>query len=142
MGNKETHTEKAKKKMMYTNAFVLSLLGLTTAGRKLSAAKMGDYLEYVGAYEKNYKDNSEFMDHFGLYLDNDDYINECNYNAEHTDEHDPVYCGHNQFSDWTEDEYLGMLGFVGNESEEEDYSDSDDANSEDEGVFLSSSGGL
>ena len=131
--------------MIYSNAIVLGLLGLTAAARKLSAddnKKMGDYLGYVGAYEKDYKDNSEFIDHFGMYLDNDDYINECNYNAEHTDEHDPVICGHNQFSDWTEDEYLGMLGYVGNESEEEDYSDSDDANSEDEGVFLSSSGGL
>ena len=101
---------------------------------------MADYVVYVGTYEKNYKDNSEFMDHFGLYLDNDDYINECNYNAEHTDEHDPVFCGHNQFSDWTEDEYLGMLGFVaGDEDEQDDGSDYDSEEDEDEDE---SSGGL
>ena len=110
--------------MIYSNAIVLCLLGLTAAGRKLSAdenKKMGDYLGYVGAYEKDYKSNAELIKRLGQFMDNDDYINECNYKAEHTDEHDPVFCAHNQFSDWTKDEYLGMLGFVGNE-DEEDYS--------------------
>lgn len=59
-------------------------------------------------------------------MDNDDYINECNYKAEHTDEQDPVFCHHNQFSDWTEEEYIGMLGFVGNEEDEFDFDSSDD----------------
>jgi len=59
-------------------------------------------------------------------MDNDDYINECNYNAGHTDEHDPVFCGHNQFSDWTEEEYRDMLGFVGNVDEAEESDSQDD----------------
>ena len=122
--------------MIYSNAIVLSLLGLSAAARKLSSEdkkKMGEYLGYVGTYEKDYKDNSEFTEHLGMYLDNDDYIRECNYNAEHTDEPDPVICGHNQFSDWTEQEYLDMLGFgIVGEEESED--------SEDEGVQLTSSG--
>jgi hypothetical protein len=114
--------------MIYSNAFVLGLLGSMAAARKLSAndqKKMGDYLGYVGSYGKDYQENSDFIDHFGHYLDNDDYINECNYNAGHTDEHDPVICGHNQFSDWKDSDYEDMLGFVG-DSEGEDYSDSED----------------
>ena len=94
--------------MINSNAFVLSLLSLAAASRKLSAddnKKMNDYLGYVSAYGKNYQDNSEFIDHLGQYMDNDDYINECNYNAEHSNEKDPVFCAHNQFSDWTEEEY-------------------------------------
>ena len=89
--------------MIYSNAFVLALLGMMAAGRKLSAdeqKKMGDYLGYIGSFGKDYQENSDFIGHFENYLDSDDYINECNYKAEHTDEHDPVICGHNQFSDW------------------------------------------
>ena len=84
--------------MIHTNAIVLSILGLTTAGRKLSgngAGKVNDYLGYVGSFEKSYNDNSEFTKRLGQYMDNDDKINECNYRAEHTDEDDPVFCGHN-----------------------------------------------
>jgi len=113
---------------MYTNAFVLSLLGLTAASRNLNAEtnkKMSDYLGYVGAYEKDYKDNEEFLGRLKQFMDNDDYINECNYKAEHTDEHDPVFCAHNQFSDWTKDEYLGMLGYVGDQDDESDYEEDD-----------------
>ena len=83
---------------MYTNAFVLSLLGLTAAPRMLSSdtnKKMSEYLGYVGAYEKDYKDNDEFLGRLKQFMENDDYIQECNYNAEHTNEHDPVFCGHN-----------------------------------------------
>merc|ERR1712165_120716 len=137
MGTKKINEIRKQTKMIYSNAFVLSLIGLTAAARKLSAddnKKMGDYLGYVGTFEKDYKDNSEFIDHFGHYLDNDDYINECNYNAEHSNEHDPVFCGHNQFSDWTEGEYLGMLGFIGDDNE---YSSDYESEDEDE-----SSGGL
>ena len=50
--------------MIYSNAIVLGLLGLTAASRKLSAddnKKMGDYLGYVGTYGKDYKDNSELI---------------------------------------------------------------------------------
>jgi len=46
-------------------------------------------------------------------MDNDDYIEECNYNADHTDEYDPVHCAHNFTSDMTKDEYNEMLGFDG-----------------------------
>ena len=45
-------------------------------------------------------------------MDNDNIINKCNYDADHSDEIDPVHCAHNQFSDWTHQEYLNMLGFV------------------------------
>ena len=119
---------------MYTNAFVLSLLGLTVTGRQLSGngnqKKMSDYLGYVGTHAKSYSENSEFIKRLGQFMDNDDYINECNYKADHTDEDDPVHCAHNQFSDWTEDEYLDMLGFVGGEiGEDEDESESDDEGS-------------
>merc|ERR1712226_1814606 len=66
MGNRKRNKKTNKIiKMIYSNAIVLSLLGLTAAARKLSAddnKKMGDYLGYVGAYEKDYKDNSEFID--------------------------------------------------------------------------------
>jgi len=93
--------------MIYTNAFVLSLLGLTAAASgNGSTKKMSDYLGYVGTFGKNYNENGEFTKRLGQYMKNDDYIEECNYNAENSNEHDPVFCGHNQFSDWTEQEYL------------------------------------
>ena len=84
--------------MIYTNAIVLSILGLTASARKLSAAeqgKMNDYLGFVGQFGKNYNDTDEFNNRLGSYMDNDDKIQECNYGAEHTDEVDPVVCGHN-----------------------------------------------
>ena len=105
--------------MMYTNAFVLSLLTFTVAGKLLGGdgdqRRMNEYLGYVGKFAKSYNDNSEFNKRLGQFMVNDDYIQECNYKADHTEEKDPVHCAHNQFSDWTESEYLGMLGFVGGE---------------------------
>jgi hypothetical protein len=78
------------------------MLGLAAASSDHSRQqKMNDYLGYVGKFEKNYSENSEFLGRLAQYMDNDDFIEECNYNAEHTDENDPVYCGHNEFSDWT-----------------------------------------
>ena len=67
---------------------------------------------------------------------NDDYINQCNYDAEHSNEKDPVFCAHNQFSDWTEEEYLSILGFNG--FEEDESSDSESENQDEQ----ESSGGL
>ena len=81
---------------------------------------MSDYFGYVGTFGKSYDNNREFIKRLGQFMDNDDYINECNYKADHTEEHDPVHCAHNQFSDWTEDEYLEMLGFVGGEVQGDD----------------------
>jgi len=106
--------------MIYTNAIVLSLLGLTASASGDNNKKMSDYLGYVNSYTKNYVENGEFLKRLGEYLKNDDYIEECNYKATHTDEEDPVFCGHNSFSDWTEGEYLKMLGFIGSEVEDDD----------------------
>ena len=72
--------------MKYSNGFVLSLLSLTVAASGDVNKKMGQYLGYVGSYDKDYKDNSEFLGRLKQFMDNDDYINECNYNAEHTNE--------------------------------------------------------
>merc|ERR1712038_557998 len=121
MGKTKTRNNELEQiKMNYSNAFILSLLSLTAAASGDNNRKMGEYLGYVGQYEKDYKDSGEFLGRLKQFMDNDDYINECNYNAGHTDEHDPVFCGHNQFSDWTEEEYRDMLGFVGNVDEVED----------------------
>jgi len=85
---------------------------------------MGDYLGYVATFEKGYNSNTEFADRLGQYMSNDDYIKQCNYDADHnTDEYDPVHCAHNQFSDWTEAEYMSILGFVGDEFEAEEAAD-------------------
>jgi len=99
--------------MIYSNAIVLSILGYTASARLLSAQetkKMGDYLGYVGAFQKSYNTNDEFAQRLGQYMLHDDEINKCNYEADHTDEKDPVHCAHNQFSDWTHQEFLDMLG--------------------------------
>ena len=100
--------------MIYTNAFVLSILGYTASAKLLGGSngqKMGQFLGYVATEEKNYNSNGEFAKRLGQYMENDDFINQCNWDADHnTDEHDPVHCAHNQFSDWTREEYLGMLG--------------------------------
>ena len=99
--------------MINSNAIVLSILGYTASARLLNAEqtkKMGDYLGYVGSFQKSYNTNDEFGRRLGQYMDSDNIINKCNYDADHTDEIDPVHCAHNQFSDWTRQEYLDMLG--------------------------------
>ena len=101
--------------MIYSNAIVLSILGYTASARLLNAQdtkKMGEYLGFVGAFQKSYNTNDEFAQRLGQYMLHDDEINKCNYEADHTDEKDPVHCAHNQFSDWSTQEYLDMLGFV------------------------------
>merc|ERR1739844_855225 len=115
MGNKNKNNYNNKNNMIYSNAIVLSILGYTASARLLNAQdtkKMGDYLGYVGAFQKSYNTNEEFAHRLGQYMLHDDEINKCNYEADHTDEKDPVHCAHNQFSDWTHQEYLDMLGFV------------------------------
>jgi len=62
---------------------------------KDSQKKMSDYFGYVGTFGKSYDNNREFIKRLGQFMDNDDYINECNYKADHTEEHDPVHCAHN-----------------------------------------------
>jgi hypothetical protein len=115
--------------MIYTNAFILSMLGLTVAasGGK-NQKKMNDYLGFVGKFEKSYGSNGEFTKRLGQYLENDNFIEECNWNADHTDEHDPVHCGHNEMSDWTQEEYEAILGF---DAAGEDESEDEDASFED-----------
>jgi len=72
--------------MIYSSAFVLSMLGLTVAASGDNNKKMANYLGYVGNFGKSYTDSGEFLGRLKQYMDNDDYIQECNYNAEHTDE--------------------------------------------------------
>jgi hypothetical protein len=82
--------------MIYTSAFILSMLGLTAAASGgNNNKKMSDYLGYVGQFTKSYNDNGEFIKRLGLYMENDNFIEECNWNADHTDENDPVHCAHN-----------------------------------------------
>ena len=96
--------------MKYSNAFVLSILGYTAAGAPLlggnseKTKKMGEYLNFLGRLGTqvgSYNDNPEFQKRLGLYEKSDEYINMCNWKADHTDEKDPVHCAHNQFSDWS-----------------------------------------
>ena len=42
--------------MIYSNAIVLSLLGLTAAAGSDNNKKMSDFLGYVGTYTKSYND--------------------------------------------------------------------------------------
>ena len=59
--------------MIYSNAFVLSLISLAASGRKLN---QDENLGYVGTSDKDYKDISELLiDHFGDHLDHDEFIN-------------------------------------------------------------------
>ena len=55
--------------MMYTNAFVLSLLTFTVTGKLLGGdgdqRRMNEYLGYVGKFAKSYNDNSEFNKRLG-----------------------------------------------------------------------------
>ena len=49
--------------MIYSNAIVLSILGYTASARLLNARdtkKMGDYLGFVGTFQKSYNTNDEF----------------------------------------------------------------------------------
>jgi hypothetical protein len=84
----------------------------------------------LGKFGKNYSDTGEFKKRLGMYVANDKFIEKNNYNADNTDEHDPVHCAHNEFSDWTQDEYDAILGFKGwnnntDEGVEEDTSTDD-----------------
>jgi hypothetical protein len=107
------------------------MLGLAAAGRNLRAQqKLNSYLGYVGKFGKSYASTDDFEERLGQYMKNSDFIDECNYKAEHTEENDPVFCGHNEMSDWTDKEYEDILGFKGGDGETED--EDDDGSSDDE----------
>jgi hypothetical protein len=99
---------------------------------------MNDYLGFVGKFEKSYNTSDEFTKRLGQYMENDNFIEECNWNADHTDEVDPVHCAHNEMSDWTQEEYDAILGFVdgGDDDSEEGDDEDDDDDSDMLGIAL------
>jgi hypothetical protein len=104
---------------MLNNTLLLNTLGLVAAARQLSGdilnqQMLNAYIGYAATFNKNYESTGDFTERLGQYMNNDEYIEECNWKADHSSEDDPVHCAHNIFSDWTVDEYEAMLGFVDN----------------------------
>ena len=75
------------------------------AAAKLQAKKTADYLQFASTYDKHYTTKSEFNDHQSNYESSDDYIRRCNEKADASGDKDAVHCGHNRFSDWSDEEF-------------------------------------
>lgn len=66
------------------------------------------YMNYLAEFGKNMNSVEEFNMRQGLFSLTAEFIDEVNANPEHT-----WTAGHNQFSDWTHEEYKNLLGYQG-----------------------------
>ena len=66
---------------------------------------MNDLLQFASKYNKNYTTQTALNDHKANYDASDDYIRRCNEKADASGDAEAVHCGHNRFSDWTDEEF-------------------------------------
>ena len=65
-----------------------------------------EFINYTARFNKVYEDVEEFVTRFERFIYWDRLINDHN-NANGANFH----LGHNQFSDWTDEEYIAILGY-------------------------------
>lgn len=72
-----------------------------------SAADDSDFINYLSAHGKSYKTQNEYKMRLGHYKKKDDFVKKHNAlkNVTYT-------VAHNKFSDWTDEEYKKLLGFI------------------------------
>jgi hypothetical protein len=87
-------------------AFATSLLAAVSMAEPL----LGDefkFMNFIAKWGKAYNTMEEYNSRFANWKRIDDFINENN----HPDSGETHTAGHNKFSDWTKEEYRGMLGY-------------------------------
>lgn len=71
-------------------------------------------MKYIAEWNKNMNGLEDFQTRMGNFEWTDAFIQEHNsYESSWT-------AGHNQFSDWSREEYRGMLGYIADDEEHED----------------------
>ena len=81
-----------------------ALAALPAIAAAIDAASFS-YLNYLATFNKSYENQEEFAMRVNRYVEVDAFIQEHNQtNASYS-------VGHNQFSDWTTEEYESMLNF-------------------------------
>jgi hypothetical protein len=70
-----------------------------------------DFMSYITQFGKSYKTLDEYMLRFKHFARNHAYI------IEHNLTEPSYYLGHNQFSDWTDEEYSSILTYMSEEVE-------------------------
>ena len=94
----------------------MAFAALASAAAAISADEL-NFINYAAHFNKIYEDVEEFAVRLERFIFWDRLINEHNYTNGAN-----FILGHNQFSDWTNDEYAAILGFVEPETDENDES--------------------
>ena len=79
---------------------------LTSAGAAAISARRLEFVNYAARYNKVYEDIQEFAFRYERFLHHHKLISEHNATKAN------FTLGQNQFSDWSDDEYKAILGFV------------------------------
>ena len=79
---------------------------LVSAALAINADEL-EFTKYAARYNKAYEDVEEFATRLERYMHHDKVINEHN----NSNDSKNFVLGHNQFSDWTDEEYLAILGY-------------------------------
>ena len=73
---------------------------------------MSDLLQFASKYNKNYTTRKSLDDHQANYDASDDYIRRCNEKADASGDPEAVHCGHNKFSDWSDEEFKHFVSGI------------------------------
>ena len=85
-------------------SFAFAALSTAAASAAISADKL-EFINYTAKFNKVYDDVEEFMNRLERFIYWDRLINE------HNNTNGPnFHLGHNQFSDWSDEEYKAILG--------------------------------
>ena len=96
----------------------IAFAALVSAAAALSADEL-EFANYVARFNKVYEDMEEFAIRFKRFLYWHRVINEHNYSNESKN----FTLGHNQFSDWSNEEYAAILTLKGSDDMNHEYRD-------------------
>ena len=82
----------------------IAFAALTSAAAAMSTDNL-DFANYAARFNKFYENTEEFMARFERFVHHHRLINEHNATKAN------FTLGHNQFSDWTDEEYKAILGY-------------------------------
>jgi hypothetical protein len=97
---------------MVTNYKGIATLALIGLGNALelpvtkNALNDAHFMNYIAKQNKNYKTSNEFLMRRQIFIEKDTFINDFNSQQGQT-----MQVAHNKFSDWTDEEYAGILGY-------------------------------
>ena len=95
-----------------------TFISIALAGAASAAVVENDlkFMNYMSKFSKVYTTVEEYATRLALFLEREIIINESN-----ADEANTYTLGHNNFSDWTDEEYKAILGGIPLERLEEAY---------------------